>query len=493
MDSVQDRKFNCGNCGAEISANDEQCPNCGIAFLEDDIYACYQCGCEVSLSDKVCSNCNAQLILEELQLNNFSDVVGINEDVSKLDIYESKVHNFCKICGDLTVSNSGICDKCTKKEEHCTKCNKTVNDDDFSCPSCGVWLPLNSSSRIYNYMCVNNFIFKNVSDKKLISKLINNGLSILNGDNVKITGLLGKIVLLKKNLQDFLGVVLVTDKHFIISSNSFLIKIPFDFLNFNYVDNNTVSVFDGVTSSLFYLECNANNYYFDNFYKLIRNFLDDLNKKKEEQIIDDLIKQIPGLIKKDIKNILREFNMDLFKDIYFKSNSFEFDDLIQPCVEKLVDKYPFEFGNNYKQMVNVYKRYVKFVIDDISDDMIELYSEIYSSLSTSAEINLLELELKYDINEELINDYIKKINQFLLKEKSILDLKKIELERLKAVERDRIDKIKKNNLMNDTAEKILLECDGNIFVAIKEFMKQFNVDIDVAKKYINDAYHKMIN
>ena len=47
--------------------------------------------------------------------------------------------------------------------------------------------------------------------------------------------------------------------------------------------------------------------------------------------------------------------------------------------------------------------------------------------------------------------------------------------------------------MNDTAEKILLECDGNIFVAIKEFMKQFNVDIDVAKKYINDAYHKMIN
>lgn len=119
---------------------------------------------------------------------------------------------------------------------------------------------------------------------------------------------------------------------------------------------------------------------------------------------------------------------------------------------------------------------------------------IYSDYKSNKEEKQLEIKRQKEIEEA---------KQFEIKQQKEIERKKAsgeyekELEEMKQKQqkekelrqkhqKELEEKQRKERELHNSAEEILIDCEGNIYSAIKRFKEKHNVSIDIAKNYINE-------
>lgn len=102
MSKKEKESFTCDNCGAEVEAEDTECPKCGLEFVEseDESFTCDNCGAEVAAEDTECPKCGLEFEEPEDKSFNKVDNDSRKEKIiyeldgvrgRHIDVYEDKV------------------------------------------------------------------------------------------------------------------------------------------------------------------------------------------------------------------------------------------------------------------------------------------------------------------------------------------------------------------------------------------------------------------
>ncbi len=140
----------CGNCGATISAEETECPECGVEFEMDKV-RCSECGDWIPASASTCPECGAEFITTGKEIEEYSDrmrdqykkykqrfkkeaekelgrelsddqfmkwwknqpsFITFDEWVEREEIRRKEGGIECPECGSLNPSDAAICQKC---------------------------------------------------------------------------------------------------------------------------------------------------------------------------------------------------------------------------------------------------------------------------------------------------------------------------------------------------------------------------------------------